>query len=581
MYIGDMLEFLTFILLLTVVYIFFKISSLENKINEILKNQTPNIQKQSENLAYQSLKVPSNEKSVPAVSATQTSTQINYQDTGEDVLTKFFKWFAKDWPLKTGAFFVLLGFLWFLTYAFLNNWIGPVGRITLGIIFGSAMIYFGELRMKSIKPQGITLIGLGSGVMMFSVYAAYNLYEMFPAFVALGFIIIVSLVISYISSKYSSISLGVFSLIIAGILPLIIGCVPENTLILMTYLFSLTVGAIFLGYKKSWDILTTISIFVIVLYLQIFIGKFNPNVIEYATPKELMQLRFFATLMASTFFFSINRSVIKSSRINANNLVNASILPVVTVFWIRQLVYPDYRSLVITFLAIVYGVIAYLASKRTDDDKPMIVTTTISSILLALATAIHFEDVPSLLVAFSIEALVLPILAHKYIGSKTAKIMLLYYFPAGLLTIMGYLAYFDPNQVVPLIISSCSFIISGLYFYHEEESEDWRNLSVPMIIIGSVFSLSTIWKILHGYIDKSYIADLISLTIFTFVGLTSYFMGEINNRKIKRNFGIGVLIFVIAHLLLVDIWNMALTLRIITFFIIGGLFMGSVLIRKK
>lgn len=38
---------------------------------------------------------------------------------------------------------LLIGFGWLTTYAFLNNWIGPMGRIALGIIAGSLFILLG------------------------------------------------------------------------------------------------------------------------------------------------------------------------------------------------------------------------------------------------------------------------------------------------------------------------------------------------------------------------------------------------------------------------------------------------------
>jgi len=38
---------------------------------------------------------------------------------------------------------LLLALGWFVSYAFANNWIGPLGRITLGILFGLAVVGMG------------------------------------------------------------------------------------------------------------------------------------------------------------------------------------------------------------------------------------------------------------------------------------------------------------------------------------------------------------------------------------------------------------------------------------------------------
>lgn len=43
----------------------------------------------------------------------------------------------------------------------------------------------------------------------------------------------------------------------------------------------------------------------------------------------------------------------------------------------------------------------------------------------------------------------------------------------------------------------------------------------------------------------------------------------------------GLLAFTVVHLLLIDVWNMDLTGRIITFFLVGALLMGTAFMSKK
>src|SRR3989344_8664376 len=71
---------------------------------------------------------------------TQTQTPATSQPQPESMLTsqagfdRFVGWIKEDWLLKLGAMLLLIAFGWLTTYAFLNNWIGPMGRIALGII---------------------------------------------------------------------------------------------------------------------------------------------------------------------------------------------------------------------------------------------------------------------------------------------------------------------------------------------------------------------------------------------------------------------------------------------------------------
>lgn len=69
-------------------------------------------------------------------------------------------------------------------------------------------------------------------------------------------------------------------------------------------------------------------------------------------------------------------------------------------------------------------------------------------------------------------------------------------------------------------------------------------------------------------------AVMIALAIYTIAGIGAYFSG-------RRVYGGLLLGFVIARLLLVDVWRMELTGRIITFFLVGALLMSTAFLSRK
>src|SRR3989344_9378362 len=99
-------------------------------------------------------------------------TQEKYIEQGPSWFEDLVEWVKADWPLKVGALLIILGFVWLVTYAFLNNWIGPFGRITLGLITGSAVMAFGNRWVDRSKKQGHVLVALGSAIMLISIHAA-------------------------------------------------------------------------------------------------------------------------------------------------------------------------------------------------------------------------------------------------------------------------------------------------------------------------------------------------------------------------------------------------------------------------
>jgi uncharacterized membrane protein len=71
--------------------------------------------------------------------------------------------------------------------------------------------------------------------------------------------------------------------------------------------------------------------------------------------------------------------------------------------------------------------------------------------------------------------------------------------------------------------------------------------------------------------------------VYTIVGIISYIYGFSNQKRVLKIYGGLIVGFVVLRLLLIDIWKMELTGRIITFFLIGALLISTAFLtnRKK
>src|SRR3989338_4692934 len=105
--------------------------------------------------------------------------ETTWKEHDQDAIQKFFTWFARDWPLKVGALFILLGFVWLVTYAFLNNWIGETGRIVFGILAGSAILMWGSTRIKLNVYQG-EILTAGGNILLYTYWAEKILTRTIP-----------------------------------------------------------------------------------------------------------------------------------------------------------------------------------------------------------------------------------------------------------------------------------------------------------------------------------------------------------------------------------------------------------------
>lgn len=545
-------------------------------------------------------------QSLPAVSPTPT-------DNSPSIIGDFFTWVQVDWPLKTGALLIILSFVWLVTYAFLNNWIGPSGRITLGLIAGSSVMVFGNQWFSKSRKQGHVLVALGAAIMLVTMYAAQFEYDMFPSFVALGLTSLVMLFSAVVSVKHNSRALATISLLIGGLAPILTNTPESSISDLYTYLLVVCIGVLWLTRYKNWQFLTPLALILVSLYSVRYFFQSDYR-LEYVRPLELLQLKFFAVTF-TTLFFGASLAATLTQEKSKPTLGTAILVGLFALGWVNGIV-PDHNQGLMTMAAaVVFAAGAYVAFTRTQVKEAVFVYTAIASILLAVATGYQFDG-PVLTIMFATQAAILPIFAHRFLTKRLGYSLVLYQILPVLSSIGSWESgkwwcrqdiypYYKPGSIVPqhlpiqcnsilhadffaLLLVTASLLITGYYFYQLKKSEEEKtetkslhNAGVALIILGAVYALALIWRTFTAGMANEDTARMICLIIYTIVALAVYINGQIEKRRVRYWFGFLLLFFVIARLLIIEVWNMEIAGRIVTFFLIGGLLMGSVLLRKQ
>ena len=151
---------------------------------------------------------------------------------------------GSQWFNRIGILAILIGVAWFLKFAFDNHWIGPLGRILIGLVAGAGLIAWSErFRSKGFTAFSYSLKSVGSGILYLSLWAAFSLYHLIPAPVAFGAMIAVTAFNGFLSWIQDSELLAVYA--IAGGLgtPLLVSTGENHEVALFSYilLFDLTV----------------------------------------------------------------------------------------------------------------------------------------------------------------------------------------------------------------------------------------------------------------------------------------------------------------------------------------------------
>lgn len=499
--------------------------------------------------------------------------------TGPTAADRLGAWLKEDWMLKLGAFLLLLGFAWLTTYAFMHNWIGPVGRITLGIIAGSLLLGFGWYRMHKFINQGGVFLVLGSAIVILTLFAARVVYDFFTPVSALGLMFLAAAFVALASWRYAVKSMAIISLLLAAATPLLVGFRGESDAVIFMYLFVVVLGTIWLAAVTGWRELLVVALVVTALYS---VGHWIDG---GSTASTLLMI---AYGFAAVFFISGILSVLKShGKEQVSDLFVAAGTGIFLLLWILTTAPEEWQSLIIAAWMVVFGAGGFAVFRVTRKPAPFLIYGGVAVAMLAAATAAELEGA-SLTIAYIIEAAVMPFIAYALLRDLrvTESLGFLMIAP-GLLAVPSMFerewrtSVFHEHFFVLLLMAAALAGI-GLFIWKRRDESPHKLSTYPVFIVGGlIFAYVLLWLSLHAAIELHYVATMASLAIYTIIGLISYFSGKFSGHKLVQTHG-GVLIgFVVGRLLLIDVWDMEIGGRIVTFFLIGALLMATAFVGRK
>lgn len=510
-----------------------------------------------------------------------------FSKSGEPINTnppwfeRFIAWIKEDWLLKLGALLLLIGFGWLASYAFLNNWIGPMGRIALGITAGVCILLLGWWRINKFIHQGGVFLVLGSTVMLLTIFAAREIYGFFTPLSALIIMFLSTAFVALASVKHNNRSLALASLLLAGLAPLLTNSPDPNFTALFAYLFVVTVGAIWIVTITGWRVLTAAALTLITLYSLPHFGY---------TSADTGTLLLFAYAFVGLFFITNTLGILKlKGKKIIPDLVTAAGSGLFLLVWIVTAAPDEWQSLIMAAWMIVFAAGAFMLFKITERREPFYVYLGVGIGLLAAATAAELNGAV-LTIAYTIESGIIPLVAYYVlhdirIVQKTSFLLIGPVLLAfGSISSSAWRSGVIHQDFFVLFVLASVFLLLGIFFMERgNETKDKRksDFSAIMFVIASVYVYVLVWLSLHAALVSDDLATMFSLLVYTIAGLAAYTYGRMHDIKAIRVYGALLLGFVIGRLLLVEIWRMELSGRIITFFLIGTLLMSTAFFGKN
>src|SRR6266702_1739663 len=194
------------------------------------------------------------------------------------------------WMNRIGIVAIIGAVAFFLKYAFDNNWIGPSGRVAIGILLGASMLPWSHWLLRrgySYFSEGIA--GLGAAILYLSIWAGCQYYTLFTRDVGFYAMIVITAVMAAVALGRNSQRIALLSVFGGFLTPLLVSTGKDEQVVLFTYLLILGAGLLVIDARRDWRALSPISFLLTQFYFWGWYSEF------YRQPK-LERTLVFATL---------------------------------------------------------------------------------------------------------------------------------------------------------------------------------------------------------------------------------------------------------------------------------------------
>ena len=201
------------------------------------------------------------------------------------------------WLNRIGIVAMLIGVSYFLKYAFDNNWVGPGGRITIGLLAGIAIVVWSEnFRKRNYAAFSYSLKAVGIGTLYLSLWGAFQIYHLIPAAAAFVAMAIVTAATIALALSQDAELLASFALVGGFSSPVLLSTGQNHEAVLFAYIALLDLAIFTMAIFKPWRRLLWGSFAgTIILYL----GWYS----EYYSIDQRALTVTFAALFAAIFAF--------------------------------------------------------------------------------------------------------------------------------------------------------------------------------------------------------------------------------------------------------------------------------------
>jgi len=462
--------------------------------------------------------------------------------------------------LAIGAITLLLGVAFFIDYAFSNGWVGPSGRVAIGLLAGIGLVALGDrLQIKGQQHYAGVLTGLGGGVLYLSLWGAGNAFHLIPISVSFVAMSLVTAGLTVLALYRNSEVTATFAMLGGFITPLLNVTQNPAPLTLLTYIALLDGALVFLPINRRWPRIQSVAF----LFTQFYLAT------AASVPAfPLTTILLFATLFLTLFVWQPIRKAFASIALSAYESVLLVSTTSAYYLCLHLELYEAHRHLLTAAVVVLAAVFVMLAQRTRSNDRNLL-----AAIALALITggvAITFSGAVVIAI-WAIEGALLC-----WIGLQ---------FDLWAVRLFGYLAFlcallavgtFPPSGGHPFLndrftvfaIIALSFFAAHLGFVRKRATLAAleRSIFTAFQPLGHLALLYALSNDLYAAVDHSQLAITL---LWTFYAIALFAYGLRRALALARWEGLALLLGAIVKAFAVDMEAVNPGIRIVSFLALG------------
>ncbi|MEP7252835.1 MAG: DUF2339 domain-containing protein [Ginsengibacter sp.] len=280
------------------------------------------------------------------------------------------KFIGENLVSKIGIAILVLAIGFFVKFAIDSDWIGPVGRVGIGLLAGGILVFLAHRLRTNYKAFSSVLVGGGLAVFYFTITLAYQQFHLFSQTIAFIIMVVITIFAVLLSILYNRQELAIIALVGGFTAPFLVSDGSGNYKALFTYLVVLNTGLLIIAYNKAWRLMNFLAfIFTIILF-----AGWLTLLPRDTTPTIYSDALIFATVFYLLFFLiNIANNIKANKKFVATDfsilLVNTGLFFAAGLYCLAEMNKLEYQGLFTILLGVLNLIASFFLFRKTQVDK--------------------------------------------------------------------------------------------------------------------------------------------------------------------------------------------------------------------